>query len=218
MHELGRAEAAQAHPAALSRHLGRALQVCTDPERRLRIGLDLGRALASAGDFPGAVQAFEQALTGAPDRGWKDARRTEAELLTIALNHYDSTQAARPLLLRRLQDLATGQLDDPALLAVLGMALAVGHPPAASGAEIAARAARGWEPELGSVVPGCTGNALLFAGRPEAAAAMYDRVVAEARARGWRLTLGWASALRANVMLHQGRLREARKTHGWASS
>jgi hypothetical protein len=130
-------------------------------------------------------------------------------LLTIALNHYESTQAARPLLLRRLQDLAAGQLDDPALLAVLGMTLAVGRPPAAPGAEIAACAARSWEPELGSVVPGCTGNALLFAGRLEDAAMMYDRVVGEARARGWRLTLGWASALRANVMLHQGRLREA---------
>lgn len=155
LHELGRAEAAQANPAALSRHLGRALQVCTVPERRGRIGLDLGRALASAGDFPGAVQAFEQALAGAPDRGGKERRRAEAELLTIALNHYESTQAARPLLLRRLQDLAAGQLNDPALLAVLGMALAVGRPPAAAGAEIAARAARSWEPELGSVVPGC---------------------------------------------------------------
>ncbi len=61
LHELGRVEAAQANPAALSRHLGRTLQVCTVPERRGRIGLDLGRALASAGDFPGAVQAFEQA-------------------------------------------------------------------------------------------------------------------------------------------------------------
>ncbi len=202
LHELGRAEAAQASTAFVS-HLRRAIDVCEDPERRARIALDLGGALAHAGDMSAAVSTYEDALHALPDPDSRLAMRMEGELLPVALYHYPTPETVTARLSARAAQLDAGVLTDAALLAALGRWSAECRPPARRGVEAAELAAR--EPlEVGSWVPGGVGGALVAAGLFERAAAYLDGPTSYARSRGWRLSVAWGTTWQAAVALLAG--------------
>ena len=75
LHELGLAEAADRRRDDFERHLREAGALTDDALARTRIALDLGRALASCGEFRGSVEIFHEALDGVADRDEPHRRR-----------------------------------------------------------------------------------------------------------------------------------------------
>jgi DNA-binding CsgD family transcriptional regulator len=201
---LGRAEAAAGDRAAFETHLRRAIDVTDGPRERAAVALDLGRVLATVGAFGAAREVIERGIDDIGDRADQLSHLLEAELYTVALNDFEATDAVAPRIRERVGDLAAGQLDSSPLLAPLAMALAINVAPAARGADLARRAERESGLGLNTVLPGCVGNAHLFAGRLADAEAVYDRAIEDARRRGSRSSLATMTGLRSRVALHRG--------------
>jgi DNA-binding CsgD family transcriptional regulator len=207
LRELGRAEGAGGHVRASEEHLRKAIELAPTARERAAIMLDLARTVGVA-DWERAGLVYLEALAVTPPEDAL-ALTLEGELITIALNVYSLAEPVRPILARRLSELAAGVVDDPLLLGALGLALSAAFPPASHGAAVAARASDLKLIEYNSNLPGCVGNSLLFAGDLERSAEYFGAMAEEARRRGWFNGTAWSSGVRARVSLQLGEVRRA---------
>ena len=98
LHELGLEEAADRRRDDFDAHLREALSYARDPEQRTRIALDLGRALASCGEFRLSVEVFHETLTAGIPTGDTEAVALEAEMLAMAFHEFTCAPARRAIL------------------------------------------------------------------------------------------------------------------------
>jgi hypothetical protein len=181
-----------------------------DASTRAAIALDLGRALAASGEFGASVAVLNAALGELGDLDAPLGVCLEAELLTMSFNDFASAPLAAPRWKRRFAQLEAGVALDPQTLACLVLGRVASYPPAGRALELADRVmATTRLDELNSVVAGCLGNALIFAGRPAHAARFYDETIAAATRRGSRLTSAWQLVMRADAALRLGQVRRA---------
>ncbi len=210
LHELGLAEATDRRRDRFEAHLRAAIAATRTTDVRAAAALDLGRALAAFGDFAAAVDVLDGALREQADLESPLAVALEAELLTIALNDFTVAAPARARWERRFAELAAGARLQPPTLACLALARVTAVPPAADALGLARASLAGWQgDEPNSIVGGCIGNALLFAGALVRAGRFYDDALAAATRRGSRLTLSWQLVMRADVSLRLGDVRRA---------
>ncbi len=212
LHELGHEEAAVRRREDFETHLRRARELAGSAEQRTRIGLDLGRALASYGEFRGAVHVFHEALVDDASMGSADAITLEAELLTIAFHDFTSTELVAPFWQRRLADLDRGTFVAPELLAPLAVFVSAARGPGAAAIALAERAlASGGLDAPDGVLVGAIGNSLIYAGALARAGHVYDESITRAARRGNRLAVAWQSTMvsRARLLLGDVRAAEA---------
>jgi tetratricopeptide (TPR) repeat protein len=123
LHELGLAEAADRRRDDFERHLRAAIALTDDQVARSRIALDLGRAVASCGEFRGSVEIFREALGGLANRDDELVVALEAEMLAMAFHEFTCTPLVAPHWERRFAQLEAG--DDLAFATIAPLALAV---------------------------------------------------------------------------------------------
>ncbi len=210
LHELGLEEAADRRREDFDAHLRRALALSEDPRLRTRIALDLGRAVASCGEFRGSVEIFRDALEAPIPIDDADAVALEAEMLAMAFHEFTCTSLAEPYWQRRFVELERGVQLAPAILAPLVVAIAASRPPAADAIALAERVlATGGLDAPNSVLVGAVGNGLIYAGALARAVQVYGASIAFAAQRGNRLTVAWQSTMRSKALLRLGELRSA---------
>ena len=210
LYELGVAEATDRQRDCFDSHLREAMAATHEPERRAQIGLALGRARASFGDFRASAEVLDDALRGLDDPDGELGVALEAELLTLSLHEFTSTELGAPHWERRFAQLEAGEELDPSTLACLVMAIAVSRGPAAAAIRLADRlldVSRFDQPN--SVVAAQIGNGLIYAGAPSRGARFYDETIAAATRRGSRLTVAWQSVMRSDASLRLGEIRRA---------
>ena len=210
LHELGLEEAAARQRENFDAHLRRARKLARTPEQRMRIGLDLGRALASYGEFRGSVALFHEALVDDASIGSADAIALEAELLTIAFHEFSSTELAAPFWQRRFADLDRGTYVAPELLAPLALFVSASRGPGAEAVALAERAlASGGLDAPNSVLVGAIGNSLIYAGALARAGHVYGESITRAARLGNRLAVAWQSTMVSKAWLRLGDIRAA---------
>jgi DNA-binding CsgD family transcriptional regulator len=210
LHELGLAEAADRRREEFDGHLRRALELSDDPLARTAIALDLGRALASCGEFREPVEIFRDALEAPIPIDDSDAVALEGEMLAMAFHEFTCTSLAEPYWQRRFVELERGVQLAPAILAPLVVAIAASRPPAADAIALAERVlAAGGLDAPNSVLVGAVGNGLIYAGALARAVQVYGASIAAAAQRGNRLTVAWQSTMRSKAFLRLGELRSA---------
>ena len=210
LYELGVAEATDRQRDCFDGHLREAMAETHEPEPRAQIGLALGRARASFGDFRASAEVLDDALRGLDDPDGELGVALEAELLTLSLHEFTSTELGAPHWERRFAQLEAGEELDPSTLACLVMAIAVSRGPAAAAICLADRvlnASRFDQPN--SVVAAQIGNGLIYAGAPSRGARFYDATIATATRRGSRLTVAWQLVMRSDASLRLGEIRRA---------
>jgi DNA-binding CsgD family transcriptional regulator len=208
LYELGVAEATDRRRDCFDSHLREAMAVTRDPEPRAQIALALGRARASFGDFRASAEVLDDALRGLEDPDGELGVALEAELLTLSLHEFTSTELGAPHWDRRFGQLEAGEELDPSTLACLVMAIAVSRGPAAAAIRLADRvlnASRFDQPN--SVVAAQVGNGLIYAGALARGARFYDETIAAATRRGSRLTVAWQLVMRSDASLRLGEIR-----------
>jgi DNA-binding CsgD family transcriptional regulator len=207
---LGVAEATDRQRDRFEPHLREAMAVTRNPLGRGWMALHLGRALAACGDFRASVDVLDEALRGVEDRSDDLSVALEAELLAMAFHEFTAAELAAPRWERRFAELDAGEELDPRILASLVLAIAAARGPARRAIDLAEgvlAVSRLDEPN--SVVAGCLGNGLIYAGSPTRAARFYDETSAIATRRGSRLTVAWQATMRADASLRLGELRRA---------
>jgi DNA-binding CsgD family transcriptional regulator len=210
LHELGLEEAADRRRQDFDAHLRRALALAEDPRVRTRIALDLGRAVASCGEFRGSVEIFRDALEAPIPIDDADAVALEGEMLAMAFHEFTCTSLAEPYWQRRFVELERGLQLAPSILAPLVVAIAASRPPAANAIALAERVlATGGLDAPNSVLVGAVGNGLIYAGALARAVQVYGASIAFAAQRGNRLTVAWQSTMRSKASLRLGELRSA---------
>jgi DNA-binding CsgD family transcriptional regulator len=210
LHELGREEAADRRREDFEMHLRRARELARTPEQRRRIDIDLGRALASYGEFRGSVQCFHQALVDDASTERADAIALEAELLTIAFHEFTATALAAPFWERRFADLDRGAFVAPELLAPLAVFVSASRGPGAAAIDLAERALASSRLDApDSVLVGAIGNSLIYAGALARAGQVYNDSIAGAARRGNRLAVAWQSTMVSKAWLRLGDVRAA---------
>jgi DNA-binding CsgD family transcriptional regulator len=210
LHELGLEEAAARRREEFDAHLRRAMSLTRDPAERTRIALDLGRALASCGEFRGSVEVFHQALTGGTAIDDADAAALEAEMLAMAFHEFTCTPLAAPFWQRRFTELDGGEDVAPAILAPLVVAIAASRPPASDAVALAERVLASGELDApNSVLVGAVGNGLIYAGALSRAGQVYGESIAAATRRGNRLAVAWQSTMVSKARLRLGDIRGA---------
>ena len=210
LHELGLAEAADRRRDEFEAHLHAAIAQTEDPVLCSQISLDLGRALASCGEFRGSVEIFHEALGGVPDRKDELGVALEAEMLAMAFHEFTCTELVAPYWERRFAELEGGERLSPRTLAPLVVATAASRPPARAAIALAQRALEG---ELlaapNSVIVGAIGNGLIYSGALSQAARIYHESITAAARNGNRLTVAWQSTMRSKASLRMGESRRA---------
>lgn len=210
LHELGLEEAADRRREEFDGHLRRALALSDDPLTRTRIALDLGRAVASCGEFRGSVEIFRDALQAPILIADADAVALEGEMLAMAFHEFTCTSLAQPYWQRRFDQLERGVELAPPILAPLVVAIAASRPPAADAITLAERVLKtGGLDAPNSVLVGAVGNGLIYAGALARAVQIYGESIAVATQRGNRLTVAWQSTMRSKAFLRLGELRSA---------
>jgi tetratricopeptide (TPR) repeat protein len=210
LHELGLAEAAARRREDFETHLRQARELARTPALRTRIGFDLGRALASYGEFRGSVQLFHTALVDDASTDDADAIALEAELLTIAFHEFTSTELVAPFWERRFAELDRGGDVAPELLAPLAVYVSASRGPGAEAIALAERAlASGGLEAPNSVLVGAIGNSLIYAGALARADQVYGESITRAARRGNRLAVAWQSTMVSQARLRLGDVRAA---------
>ena len=210
LHELGLAEAADRRRDEFESHLRAAIALTDDPVQRSRIALDLGRAVASCGEFRGSVEIFHEALGGAPDRNDELGVALEAEMLAMAFHEFTCTTLVAPHWERRFAELEAGIPLSPRTLAPLVVAIAASRPPASAAIELAQRALETERLDApNSVIVGAIGNGLIYSGALGQAARVYRESITAATQHGNRLTVAWQSTMRSKASLRLGEIRRA---------
>jgi DNA-binding CsgD family transcriptional regulator len=210
LHELGLAEAADRRRDEFEAHLRAAIAVSEDPLLRAQIALELGRAVASCGEFRGSVEIFHEALGGVPDPGDELGVALEAEMLAMAFHEFTCTALVAPYWERRFAALEAGEPLNPRTLAPLVVAIAASRPPARDAIALAQRALETERLDApNSVIIGAIGNGLLYSGALSQAARVYHDSITAATRGGSRLTVGWQSTMRSKASLRIGEIRHA---------
>ena len=210
LHELGRAEATDRQRDSFEEHLRAAAAATRNAHTRAEICLDLGRALAASGDLTASIGVLHGALCDLDDPDSGVAVRLEAELLTMGFNDLTLMRMTERYWRRRLRQLRAGDELQPLTLACLVLSLSAGSPPASQALRLADRVLDAPDlDELNSVVAGCVGNGLIFAGDLGRAARFYDARVATATRLGSRLTVAWQLIMRSDASLRLGEVRRA---------
>jgi DNA-binding CsgD family transcriptional regulator len=210
LHELGLEEAADRRRDDFDAHLREALSHARDPEQRTRIALDLGRALASCGEFRLSVELFHETLTAGIAIDDTAAVALEAEMLAMAFHEFTCVPLIAPFWERRFAELHRGDPVAPAILAPLTVAVAASRGPAGDAIAIAERVLTSGE--LGapnSVLVGAVGNGLIYAGALSRAGQVYAESIAAASERGNRLAVAWQSTMASKARLRLGDIRGA---------
>ena len=208
LYELGVAEATDRQRDCFDGHLREAMAETHEPEPRAQIALALGRARASFGDFRASAEVLDDALRGLDDPDGELGVALEAELLTLSLHEFTSTEFGAPHWVRRFGQLEAGDELDPSTLACLVMAIAMSRGPAAAAIRLADRvleSSRFDQPN--SVVAAQIGNGLIYAGALSRGARFYDDTIAAATRRGSRLTVAWQLVMRSDASLRLGEIR-----------
>jgi DNA-binding CsgD family transcriptional regulator len=210
LHELGLEEAADRRREDFDAHLRRALSLTREPAERTRIALDLGRALASCGEFRGSVELFHETLTGGTAIDDTEAVALEAEMLAMAFHEFTCTPLAAPFWQRRFTELDRGEDLPPAILAPLVVAIAASRAPASDAIVLAERVlASGGLDAPNSVLVGAIGNGLIYAGALSRADQVYGESIAAATRRSNRLAVAWQSTMASKARLRLGDIRGA---------
>jgi DNA-binding CsgD family transcriptional regulator len=210
MHELGLAEAADRRRDEFESHLRAAMALTEDSVVRSRIALDLGRALASCGEFRRSVEIFHQALAGVPDRNEELGVALEAEMLAMAFHEFTCTALVASHWERRFAELEAHAPLAPRTLAPLVVAMAASRPPARVAIALAQRALEAERLDApNSVIVGAIGNGLIYSGALAQAARVYHDSISAATRRGNRLTVAWQSTMRSKASLRMGETRRA---------
>jgi DNA-binding CsgD family transcriptional regulator len=209
LHELGLAEAADRRRDEFEAHLRAATALIEDPVMSSRIALDLGRALASCGEFRASVEIFHQALGDVPDRNDETGAALEAEMLAMAFHEFTCTSLVAPYWERRFAELEAGAPLSPQTLAPLVVAIAASRPPASVAVALAQRALEARFDAPNSVIVGAIGNGLIYSGALSQAARLYHDSIATATRHGNRLTVAWQSTMRSKASLRMGESRQA---------
>jgi DNA-binding CsgD family transcriptional regulator len=210
LHELGLEEAADRRRADFDAHLRQALSHARDPQERTRIALDLGRALASCGEFRLSVERFHETLTAGVAIDDTEAVALEAEMLAMGFHEFTCAPLIAPFWERRFAELDRGDPVAPAILASLTVAIAASRGPAREAIALAERVLASGE--LGapnSVLVGAIGNGLIYAGALSRASQVYADSIAEATRRGNRLAVAWQSTMGSKARLRLGDIRGA---------
>ncbi|HEY1568322.1 MAG TPA: AAA family ATPase [Solirubrobacteraceae bacterium] len=210
LHELGLEEAADRRRDDFDAHLRQALSHARDPEHRTRIALDLGRALASCGEFRLSVERFHETLTAGVAIDDTAAVALEAEMLAMAFHEFTCAPLAAPFWERRFAELDRGDPVAPEILAPLTVAIAASRGPAGDAIALAERVLASGE--LGapnSVLVGAIGNGLIYAGALSRASQVYSESIAAATRRGNRLAAAWQSTMASKARLRLGDIRGA---------
>jgi len=208
LYELGVAEATDRQRDCFDGHLREAMVETRDAGARAQIALALGRARASFGDFRASAEVLDDALRGLDDPDGELGVALEAELLTLSLHEFTSTELGAPHWERRFGQLEAGDELDPSTLACLVMAIAMSRGPAAAAIRLADRvleSSRFDQPN--SVVAAQIGNGLIYAGALSRGARFYDDTIAAATRRGSRLTVAWQLVMRSDASLRLGEIR-----------
>jgi DNA-binding CsgD family transcriptional regulator/tetratricopeptide (TPR) repeat protein len=211
LYQLGSAERLALDPAA-SRHLREALDSTDDPHIRGQTALELGRMLFfEKGRGEEAVDVLERAISGLPSGDSDLRQRLEAGLLTIALEEPPLYPRARD----RLERLRANPPDDSVGGRILLAALA--YHDARAGASLSECLDRAERAQSGGLVYGdeagmgwChVGFVLAAADHFDAALAVYNEALADARARGSAFAFALAFLLRGDVAHLRGSLSDA---------
>jgi DNA-binding CsgD family transcriptional regulator len=229
--ELGRAEAALGKPAACE-HLRCALELTGEPQERARRMLELGRALAVAGDHPRAAKTLEEGLATLGSAHSELGRELQAAWwmsATLDTARRPSALAAQaPAVADWTGPLSHGQHQ---LLAQLAQQRAFEDGSAGEVRSVAERAwgagellaAEGSDGMTWSLVTG----ALLVVDELELDIEICDAVMDEARLRGSPMAYATASHCRSWPLLYRGQVDEAAadaqsaltaRSDGWAVS
>jgi DNA-binding CsgD family transcriptional regulator len=210
LHELGLAEAADRRRDDFEAHLRAATALSEDPALRGQIALDLGRALASCGEFRGSVEIFHEALGGVPEPGDALGVALEAEMLAMAFHEFTCTALVAPHWERRFAELDAGAPLSPRTLAPLVVAVAASRAPARVAIALAQRALEAERLDApNSVIVGAIGNGLIYSGALSQAARVYQDSITAATRGGNRLTVAWQSTMRSKASLRIGEIRRA---------
>jgi DNA-binding CsgD family transcriptional regulator len=210
LHELGLAEAADRRRDGFEAHLRAASALTEDPVARSRIALDLGRALASCGEFRGSVEIFHEELRGIADRDDELSVALEAEMLAMAFHEFTCTELVAPYWERRFAQFDAGVQLDATTLAPLVVAISASRPPAAAAIAVAQRALEtGRLDAPNSVVIGAIGNGLIYAGALSLASTVYRDSITAATRHGNRLAVAWQSTMCAKASLRLGDIRRS---------
>ena len=210
LHELGLAEAADRRRDEFESHLRAATALTDDPVLRSQIALDLGRAVASCGEFRESVEIFHEALGGVPGHTDELGVALEAEMLAMAFHEFTCTGLVAPYWERRFAELEADEPLAPRTLAPLVVAIAASRPPASVALTLAQRALEDGRLDApNSVIVGAIGNGLIYAGALALAARVYHDSITAATRRGNRLTVAWQSTMRSKASLRMGEIRRA---------
>jgi tetratricopeptide (TPR) repeat protein len=217
--ELGRAEASFAPQLAIE-HLEAAIDLAADPVERAAIAVELGRALHDAGRPEDACTTFERGLAELGEKGGRLAVELEAWYLTSAvllpMRAADAHRRADAVIVRA--DRASVPAER--LLASRSVTVGVreGQPH-----ERLLRLAHTLQDDgpRSTQTPGPAGlvldelpvevavaGALAYSDRYEAANAVLDRALEEARRLGWLTWFAAGSLLRARLRLWTGPISE----------
>ena len=210
LHELGLEEAAARRRDDFDTHLREALSHARDPEQRTQIALDLGRALASCGEFRLSVELFHETLTAGVPIDDAEAVALEAEMLAMAFHEFTCAPIVGPFWERRFAELDRGDTMAPTILAPLTVAIAASRGPADDAIAIAEQVLASGE--LGapnSVLVGAIGNGLIYAGALSRASQVYGDSITAATGRGNRLAVAWQSTMASKARLRLGDIRGA---------
>jgi DNA-binding CsgD family transcriptional regulator len=210
LHELGLEEAADRRRDDFDAHLREALRHARDPEQRTRIALDLGRALASCGEFRLSVEVFHETLTAGVPIDDTEAVALEAEMLAMAFHEFSCAPLAAPFWERRFAELDRGDPVAAAILAPLTVAIAASRGPAGDAIALAERVLASGELDAPhSVLVGAVGNGLIYAGALSRASQVYGDSIAAGSRRSNRLAVAWQSTMVSKARLRLGDIRGA---------
>jgi DNA-binding CsgD family transcriptional regulator len=207
--QLGYAEALVNGEAAVE-HLTEAHELVSDPVRRAKAALMLGRQLFFL-RVDESVTVFTDALAELDGAEPELARILESGLITNALFEPSLYPEARRRLDAVRRSPVNGSLSEKMLLALLAFHDARANVPASAAVGLARRALADrtllpWEVSSGPFI--LASIVLALADRDEAMA-MYDAAVADAHRRGSIIAFAAAKAHRAEMFVYRGDLAEA---------
>ncbi len=207
--ELGSAELPAMRVSGLDR-LREALELADDPVVRANVGLRLGQHLFSWAMFAEAARVFDDALARAAELAPDRREHLEAQRLCVTLVdpsvRSEATEERAMELIER-----NDELSDPVMLATIGARQAVTVPPARAGAELTARAlANGALSIHDAAIPyGAAVVGLISADRLEEAKRIVKEALTDAHRRGSVYASGFASIMRALVLVRLGSIPAA---------
>jgi DNA-binding CsgD family transcriptional regulator/Flp pilus assembly protein TadD len=208
-HRLGHAETAAMEATGLDT-LERALDLCDDPAEHATIAIEFARSARMVGDFPRATRALERAAGGL-EPGAPLATSVDGELIGVAMTDLATSADALQRLARYLDPAVLGRLRDAGVLANLGLAgLSAATVPRAACVDLARRAVTAMAPDEADISTIDTvGSVLMFCDEFDDARALWEKLIARARATGSALTYGFGICSRAMLANCVGDVAEA---------